>query len=463
MATGRHTGKPRLLVVSVDRDPLGDALKGVEAVVTTVTPVELAKISVDEKYELIIADLSPDQLERIHRRRPESALLMIGAGASESRWTTSDLTDSVVEALPGVVPDDLLQATVRRLLNMQRMRDDLYALRQSVAMRYGFDNLVGVSDNLRRLRASIHRVAPTDITVLLQGPAGSGKELAARITHYHSERQKGPFVVIDFAALPEPLVDMAIFGDSSGKSGLLREAVGGTLYLAEVSRIPRQAQDRIAAFLQNLNLGEAGVPGGGKLDVRIMAASDVDIVELANRGEFCQSLAGRLSVVRLDIAPLSERRDDIEILAEYFLRRIADEMGRATPAVSRSATEKLRMHTWPGNVQELENCLRRALALCPGQELLAEDIMFVGSPLTEIISGEGLSRISEGSNSRLLDDGQKSIIVRALRDNEWNFTQTAQELGIGRTTLWRKVKKYQLKRGQEVAESAPRETVQESP
>ena len=462
MAIGRPISSPKLLLITVDKDGLGDTLRDVQATVTAVTPAELAKISDDDRYDLIVADLPPDHLQKIHRKRPESALLMVGSGASESRWTADDLADSVVEALPGVVPEELLQATVRRLLHMQRMRGDLYALRQSVALHYGFDNLVGISDNIQQLRASIHRVAPTEITVLLHGPTGSGKELAARIIHYHSDRHRGPFVVIDFSALPEPLADLTIFGDSNGKAGLLQEASGGTLFLAEVSRIPRQSQERIAAFLQNLNLGEAGVPGGRKLDVRIMAASDVDIVDMANRGEFCQSLAGRLSVVRLDIAPLSERRDDIEILAEYFLRRIASEMSRPVPTVSRAAADRLRLHRWPGNVQELENCLRRALALCPGRELLAEDIIFVGNQLTESGTGEGLSRMSESNNSRLLDDGQRSIIVRALHANERNFTQTAQELGIGRTTLWRKVKKYQLKRGQEVAEVPPRETIQES-
>jgi DNA-binding NtrC family response regulator len=461
MATRKNATQSKLLLISVDREKLSESLQNIEAAVTAVTPAELTTVPDDHPFDLIVADLPSGQMSELHRRRPGSALLMIGPGAMESNWSADDMAESVIEALPGVVSEELFQATVRRLLNMQQMRLDLYALRQSVAMRFGFDNLIGISDNIRQLRESIHRVAPTDITVLLQGPAGSGKELAARVIHYHSKRQKEPFIEADFSAIPEPLADATIFGSSDGQVGLLQAADGGTLFLAEVSRIPRPIQERLAAFLQNLNLDEAGVSGGGKLDIRILAASDIDITDLANRGEFGRSLAGRLSVVRLDIAPLRERRDDIEMLTEYFLRRIASEMDRTTPTISRAAIDKLHLHQWPGSVQELENCLRRALALCPGPELLAEDIMFVGSGPVEIRSEAELNRLSEGSNSRLLDDGQRSIIVRALHANEWNFTQTAQELGIGRTTLWRKVKKYRLKRGQEVAVSEPRETTQE--
>ncbi len=357
------------------------------------------------------------------------------------------------DCLNAACSDELLILGIERALERGRMKRELTTLRQQVAMNYGFDNIVGLSEPTTKLKETISRIAPTDITMLLNGPTGTGKELIANVIHYHSRRRKQRLVTVDCSAIPAGHFEAHLFGDSStgdnaegqARPGALLEADGGTLFLNEVDKMPPVAQQQFLEFLKTPSMRRSESESPIKLNIRIIAATSKNLAKLIRDGEFNEDLFGRLNVLPLRVPALTERPEDIQMLTEYFLRRLSQEMDRPSFTISRRAIDLLLGHRWPGNVRELENTLKRATALCKGGHLEADDIIFI-EPHKGTAGTSSLRRTILVRRNGRLDETQKSVIQRALEENNWNFSQTAQELGIGRTTLWRKVKKYDLKR-----------------
>jgi len=394
--------------------------------------------------------------EIVTRRYPHTSVLVVTTPDGADRGAEA-LESGGVEFLVMPASPERTLAVIRRTLRAGRMRGELSTLRQTVAMEHGFDNLVGVSESMTRLKDAAGKLAPTDITVLITGPAGSGKESLARIMHHHSRRRHAAFVAVDFSVLTESLAESVLFGcdetsSQEDQTPLLASAHGGTLFLENIEAVPPSLQKRLAQFLRDYTVVEGYDRVGRKIDVRILAAAVSDPVEMVAEGKYDGELYRLLSEIKLQVPPLSRRVEDIELLAGYFLRRYAGKEGAGAVSISPEAVEKLQNYGWPGQVRELENCLRRAAALGRGEELLPEDISFFGPSGDENILHERRLLTTRRPVGRLAES-QRSAIIRALEDNDWNFTQTARELGIGRTTLWRKVKKYQLKRESVATES----------
>lgn len=386
-----------------------------------------------------------DLREALARHRDRTAVLLLQDDPTAAPPLRSG---PLVEAIAADSQPEHIRAAVERLLRLARLEPELLRLRESVAMSYGFDNIVGIAKPMRQLKDSLRRVAPTDIAILLVGPAGAGKELIARTLHHHSRRRSGPFVSIDFSAMPEAALEQSLFeGLPFAESPLLEQADGGTLFLDAIDAASPAIQTRLADFMRTRTLPDRG-SREARVDFRLIATTDRDLNALVDRGHFDRTLFSAVSQIPFTIPPLVDRREDIEVLCEYFLRRLASESDRPAYEISREAVEKLQRHSWPGNVRELENCLRRAAALCRNGTLEPRDVTFVGGESGLAAEGHepGLAA------GKRLDDSQRDIIVRALNENDWNYTRTAQELGIGRTTLWRKVKKYRL---QEEKDRAP--------
>ncbi len=343
---------------------------------------------------------------------------------------------------------------VGKALERKRMREEIVSLRQHVAMNYGFDNIVGISKQLEQVKETARRVAATDISVLITGASGTGKELFARAIHHHSERRSQPFVAIDCSAIPETLMESELFGHTKGsftsasanRKGLFEQADGGTVFLDEVSNMPSSIQVKLLRFLQDSVVRRIGSSVSTKVNIRLVAATNRELGMLVAEGDFREDLYYRLNVIPLNLPTLKERAEDVEILTEYFLRRIAAEVGKPGLTICREAVEKMQSHSWPGNIRELENTLKRAAALCSHDHLGIDDLVFIASNNNSAGPPVGPTRTSLKIKGNLLDNNQRSLIVRALNDNSWNYTKTAGELGIGRTTLWRKIKKYDLKR-----------------
>ncbi len=370
-------------------------------------------------------------------------ILVTGSDSIEN--TTESVQAGVFDCLTKPLNLSKLHSKIKQALERRQMRHELSALRTHVAMRYGFDNIVGISKLIAQLKETAARIAPTDINILITGPSGTGKELIARTIHHHSPRRRNRFVAIDCSTFPEALIESELLGQTQGTStdathsrrGLREEVDGGTLFLDEVSSISLPAQVKLLRFLQDAEVQ--------KVNVRIIAATSRSLATMVTEGTFREDLYYKLDVIPLVVPPLAERMEDVEMLTEYFLRHLSYELSKPGLSISRPAIEKLLSHRWPGNVRELENTLKRAVALCTGDQLEATDITFV----TSDSGAASTASVSEGPRQLILKSGllnhhQREVIVRALDDHRWNFTRTAAALGIGRTTLWRKIKRYNL-------------------
>jgi two-component system response regulator HydG len=404
------------------------------------------------------ADSGLDLIRQIVQTSPETEIILMTAYGSIENAVEA-IQSGACDYMSKPFSNQQLIVKVQKAVERKLMKKELIVLRQQVAMSYGFDNIVGISKPMSLLKDAARRVAPTDITILITGPSGTGKELFARAIHHHSNRRNGNFVAVDCNAIPEALLESELFGHTRGsftsavqsKKGLFEEADNGTLFLDEVSNMPTATQAKLLRFLQDSEIRQVGALTSKKVNVRIIAATNRDLKEMSAQGTFREDLYYRLNVIPLYLPPLVERAEDIEMLTEYFLRKIAHDTNAAPRLITRPAIEKLLTYHWPGNVRELENTLKRGAALCHGNQIEAEDIVFIAGARTATVDVPDRSASTLTIKGGLLDNEQRTLILKTLTRNRWNFTRTAEELGIGRTTLWRKVKKYNLARAIEEA------------
>ena len=280
---------------------------------------------------------------------------------------------------------------------------------------------------------------------MLLGDTGTGRELLARVIHHHSNRRRNRFVTVDCSIANEDRLHLELFGNGENLAGALRDANNGTLFIDSIESMPAAVQARLAEFLKTSSLTDPKTGLAVRVDIRHITAGIAMLPQSLKEVGFVEELFYRLGVLPIRVPSLAERVEDIELLADYFLRKIAHETGGVEIGITRGAADKLVKHNWPGNVRELENTLRRAATLCRENLIDVPDIAFVRAS-GHGAETEGPHKTTFRKRTGLLDDHQRDVIVNALQENDWNFTQTAQELGIGRTTLCRKVKKYDLKK-----------------
>jgi DNA-binding NtrC family response regulator len=307
-----------------------------------------------------------------------------------------------------------------------------------------FGKLTGSSSPMREVYGILDRLAPTDVTVLLEGETGTGKELAAHAIHSHSRRATGPFVVVDCGAIASNLVESELFGHEKGaftdavktRQGAFELADGGTIFLDEVGELSLDLQPKLLRALDQRESKRVGADKPVLLNVRVISATNKDLEKEVKAGKFREDLYYRLSVVRIHMPPLRSRREDIETIASPILAVISSEIGKRISGLSSEALSALTAYPWPGNVRELKNVLGRAAALCDGKKIEARDLF-----LTQ--GGKG-SRL-EDLSGKTLEDIEKAAIHATLRSVSGNKTEAAKVLGIAYSTLYEKMKKYGMK------------------
>lgn len=339
--------------------------------------------------------------------------------------------------LPKPYSLDHLTTVVEKALEIRALRDENRKLKEELGRRYDLGNIVGRSPAMQEVFAAVMRAAPTKATVLLAGESGVGKDLIARAIHFHSPRRDKPFVKINCSALPENLMESELFGYEKGaftgaqtsKPGKFESADTGTVFLDEIGDVPAHIQVKLLRVLQDREIERLGSNKTRHIDVRVLAATNVDLRRALENGTFREDLYYRLNVLPLNIPSLRDRKEDIEYLAEHFASKISGEMGVEPATFSESAVAKLVEYSWPGNVRELENVIERSMVLHGGGMLDGPDIRLDASP-RRVSNGEAF--LPDGVS---LDDYEKSIIREALRRADGNKSQAARLLGISRNAL----------------------------
>src|SRR5690348_2567053 len=338
-----------------------------------------------------------------------------------------------VDFLPKPFSLDHLTVVVEKALEVRKLRDENRELREALGQRYQFENIIGRSPAMQEIFATIDRVAPTRATVLLAGESGVGKDMIARAIHQHSPRKDRPFVKINCTAIPENLMESELFGYEKGaftganisKPGKFEQANTGTAMLDEIGDVPASIQVKLLRILQEREFERLGSNKTQQTDVRVIAATNVDLRAALEQGTFREDLYYRLNVVPMNIPPLRERKEDIPYLVDHFVKKFGGE-------ISEGALQRLVSYHWPGNVRELENVIERSILLAKGPRVEADDI--------KIESGMGRARPAVSAEAFLpegmtLDQYEQSIIREALKRANGNKSQAARLLGLTRNAL----------------------------
>jgi two-component system response regulator HydG len=337
--------------------------------------------------------------------------------------------------------EDELLLRVSKAMEKRRLLGEVSLLRSDFQARYGLEHIVGRSACLRELLDRVVRVAPTDATILLSGESGTGKELIARALHAASRRSGKPFVPVNCAAITETLLESELFGHARGaftgatraRRGLFEEASGGTLFIDEIGETAPGCQAKLLRAIQEGEIRRVGESLPVNVDVRVIAASNQNLVVAVAEKRFREDLFYRLNVVPLRVPPLRERREDVPPLAQHFLEQYAKRTGERK-TLTPTALQKLVAYPWPGNVRELENMIEQAAALAPHSTLSDADIRFEVADL-------GLGARTAQTLAEAVEAAERRAIENALARNGGDLARVAKELAVSSTTLWRKMKR----------------------
>jgi len=408
-----------------------------------------------ESYDLVLLDLSMpgisgmELLPMIKERQPELPLIMI---------TAYGTVDNVVEAIRNGASNfvqkpwdnEKLLADIRSAILRRKAEEENLQLKRTLKQRYNFSNIVGKSEIMLKVFDLVAQVAPSRSTVLIQGESGTGKELIAKAIHANSPRKDKPFVPINTGAMPSELLESTLFGHVKGaftsavsaKKGLFEVANGGTLFLDEIATMGMDTQAKILRVLQDRRFMHLGGVQEIQVDVRIIAATNVDLRQAVRDGLFREDLYYRLNVITIDLPPLRSRREDIPLLAQHFLDFYAKENGYDSRKLAPDALRALVDYEWPGNVRELENCIERGVVLSTGPVIGAELLPghITGRSFQEAL----LEHNPNASLFEILEDIERRIIIEKLERSNWNQTEAAESFRIPLSTLNQKIKRLNI-------------------
>ncbi|MDH3975563.1 MAG: sigma-54 dependent transcriptional regulator [Deltaproteobacteria bacterium] len=402
-----------------------------------------------EPYDLVITDLKMGKIggmEVVKAARasipPIEVIVVTAYGSIETAVKAVKI--GAFDFITKTFETNELLHVVERALERRSFISEVKHAGKAVTNRYSPDSIICKSQGMRKVLDLIERVCEAEATVLISGESGVGKELVAKAIHNNSQRSKGSFVALNCAGLPESLLESELFGHVKGaftgatanKCGLFEEANGGTIFLDEVGDMPLPIQANLLRVLQEREVRSVGSSKTRKIDVRVISASNQELQELVNQGLFRKDLFYRLNTVNIPVPPLRERREDILPLLDYFLEIYSEKMGRTIPSVSKELIDLLTAYDWPGNVREFGNAVENMLVISKGDYLSPEDLPPYIIKITELKP--------DLESSASFKSRERSHILESLEKHAWNRTKVAEELGIGRNTLWRKMRAYNI-------------------
>lgn len=408
--------------------------------------------------QVVIADVKmpnmdgAELLRRIKKDYPEIAVILI-TGFGNIASAVEVMKQGAADYITKPIVDEEIKLTIRRALEHQRLEEENRYLKEELADRYQFHNLVGRDRRMQEVYTMIETIADTEATILVQGESGTGKRLIAHAIHFNDTRRRDyPFIELSCGALPENLLESELFGHVKGaftgairdKEGRFKLADKGTVFLDDIETLPPGLQVKLLRVLQNREFEPVGGTKTCQVDVRVIAATNRNLEEAAKEGTFRQDLYYRLDVVSILIPPLRERKGDIPLLANHFLEKYRKEVrsNKKIKGLSEGALKVMLKYDWPGNVRELENSLERAVILTKGPLIIPEDLP---QPLQKISAWEKTRmKTAFGSLKETLQESEKDIILEALKQADGNRKKAAAILNINRTTLYNKMKRLGL-------------------
>jgi DNA-binding NtrC family response regulator len=427
-------------------------------VTTASSGEEALKRLAEEDYAVVVTDLrmkgmqGNELLAEIKRRSPDvNVILMTAFGSVET--AVDAMKHGASDYLTKPVKKDELIRVVERVIREAALRREVSRLRKEVHKEYSFHQILGKSKAIQAVFDLIRRVADSPTNVLITGESGTGKELVAKAIHYNSDRKDAPFVPVNCAAIPEQLLESELFGHMRGsftdakmdKRGLFEEAQKGTLFLDEISELPIMLQAKLLRAIQEREIRRVGATRPIPVDVRIIAATNLNLADEVKAKRFRDDLYYRLNVVEIRLPPLRERREDIPLLVDAFLKKCGDPRRKEVKGVSEAALAMLMDYAWPGNVRELENVIERAVTLSRSEKIVPEDL----PPAVQ--GSRGDRRVLDEAAERTLSLAamEKEYILKILDKMGGNKYQAAQALGIDRKTLYRKLGEIEEGKGHE--------------
>ena len=458
-SNARVVGPARILIIDDEaaiRESL-EALLTMEGFHVTMAvdgPSGVEQLATNE-FDLLLLDLALpgesgiDLLPRILEMQPALPVIMITAYG-----TVSNVVDAIRAGAENFVQkpwdNEKLLADIRAAIGRHRAEEELVQLKRALKQRYNFENIVGKSEPMLRLFDLVAQVAPSRSTVLVQGESGTGKELIAKALHANSPRRDKPFVPVNTGAVPSDLLESTLFGHVKGaftsaiaaKKGLFEVANGGTLFLDEIGTMGTDMQAKILRVLQDRRFMHLGGTQEIQVDVRIIAATNVDLHQAVKEGRFREDLFYRLNVICLELPPLRARRQDIPLLAAHFLKFYADENDVPVPTLAPEAMRILMDYEWPGNVRELENAMERGVVLATTRTITPD--LLPASLTGNTYSASLLDHRPDASLFDLMEEIERRIIADRLERCHWNQTEAAEYFKIPISTLNQKIKRLSV-------------------
>lgn len=447
--------KPKILIVDDDsahRKMLEAVLSAQGYEIRQAEDGQTAITAVEKRfYDLILMDVRMtlvggiEALKRIKEISPGIPVIIMTAYASVST-SVEALKSGAYDYLTKPLDIDELKILINKALRHQQLEKENIYLREQLKDRFDFSKIIGQSSAMRKLLETIAIVAPTEATVLITGESGTGKELIANAIHLNSPRREKPLIKVNCAALPEALLESELFGHEKGaftgaltrRQGRFQLAHKGSIFLDEIAEMAPSTQAKILRVLQEREFEPVGSSNTVRIDTRVIVATNKNLKEEIQEGHFREDLFYRINVVTLSVPPLRERREDIPLLADFFLKQYAVKNRRLIKGFTPRATDLLMRYDWPGNVRELENMVERSVIMVRGDMITPDEF----PDTLRALDPELLKSEIDLTPGRSLKDVEKEMILMTLKDTEGNRTHAAKILGISRRTLQLKLKEY---------------------